>query len=135
MNWQEIKPHDPARAVKGGQFRGGYDCYAPGAEIRSWITGKIAHTARDKTRCDGTKTIAVGLVQFIIRETIIVDGDRHFTGFNIFVAKLDPIPEMAAPGPAKEYRHVEEGVLLGHVRNFIHLASKQDDRLRKLLGI
>lgn len=128
----EVKPHDPLKAVRGGQFRGGYDVFAPGAQLLSPIQGKIAHVYRYKTQCLGAKILAAGgLSQFTIsEETIDEDHDRHLTGFRIFVARVGVLPEIG-----HTIRHVPEDLTIGWVEDWAHFSSNQDARLRQILRL
>lgn len=132
----EIMAHYPKKSVKGGQFKGGWDVYADGADFLSPCMGKIAHTYPSKTRCGVAVVPGLpGRVQFTISEEFLRNGDRHLTKVRIFVANLEPVPEMTAPGPVRAYRHVAATVKLGVVRRYVHMSSNRPEVLAELLGV
>jgi hypothetical protein len=129
-----VLSHDPKHSVKGGQFKGGYDLLLPGGHVLAPFFGKIAHVYPDKTvgrdgnRC--TVPVAPGWAQFTISEETIVRGDRHPTGFRLFLAHLVPLA-----GLVEKSHHVVEEQTLGWVERILHVSSNHDDRLRALLGL
>ena len=122
--------HDPAKAVKGGQFKGGVDVTtAMRATVRAPFAGKIPHVYLDKTCCDGPKTPApAGSFQFSLSEEAMVpkghsgEPTRTLTGRRAFFARIVPSPGLG--------RHVQEGDVLGTVfEDSLHVNANKDGML------
>jgi hypothetical protein len=125
----ELIAHDSSHTVRGGQFRGGYDLGAPGAQVISPVKGKIPHVRGCTTRCVADGLIPLDVVQFTLDEEQIVNGDRHVTGTRFLLARVLPVDGL------DKMRRVEEGQQLGFLIDFLHIASNHDDRLRAMLGL
>jgi len=132
-----IKIHDPLHSVQGGQFRGGYDLVVPRhCFVGSPIKGKVAKVYRLKTRCEGVKVPrTTDYAQLTITEETIIRGDRHATGFRLFIARFVPRAEFHVKGPDKAYRHIEPDTIFGSVYDFVHIAATDNARLKAILGI
>lgn len=128
-----LVPHDPRRAVKGGQYRGGVDVVTTaGAEVRAPFDAKIPHVYKDKTRCAGPHVPApAGLSQFTLCEEQMVpkghSGDltRTSTHRRLFLAHIVPVPGLA--------RHVKKGDLLGHTDG-LHVAGNRPGLVEEVLA-